>query len=217
MEYTKALARAVVIGGAKAIRTGGYEEIRAIRSTVSVPIIGFFKLELPDYSKVRVTPTFESARRIAQAGADLISMEATGRARPDGLSDEEMMRKIKQELGKPVIADISTFEEGVAAERAGADCVAMTLAGYTPQSKPAHYFDFELLQALVKQLKVPVIAEGHINTPEEAQLAITYGAFAVVVGSMIIRPQLITRRFVNAIQYLDSDSSPEIVSRRTKT
>lgn len=200
MDITLAMARAVVEGGAKAIRTGGTEEIRAISGSIDVPIIGFTKLDRPDYSEVRVTASFEDAKNIIAAGADIIAMEATGRPRQDGLSDIDMISKIKQELHVPVFADISTYEEGVAAAQAGADFVATSLAGYTPQSNHLKEYNFELLKALVKQLPVPVIAEGHIASPAEAQKAIACGAFAVVVGSMITRPHLITKRYVEEIK-----------------
>jgi len=48
-------------------------------------------------------------------------------------------------------------------------------------------------------VKVPVIAEGNVETPEMAAHCLALGAHAVVVGGAITRPQQITRRFVNAI------------------
>jgi N-acylglucosamine-6-phosphate 2-epimerase len=199
MDITVAMARAVIEGGAKAIRTGGCAEIKAISGSLDIPIIGFTKLHRPDYSEVRVTASFEDAKNIVEAGADMISMEATGRPRQDGLSDMEMIQKIKQELHVPVMADISTIDEGIAAAKAGADFVATSLAGYTPQSIRTDGYDFELLNALIKQIPVPVIAEGHISTPTEARQALSYGAFAVVVGTAITRPHLITKKFVSEI------------------
>jgi N-acylglucosamine-6-phosphate 2-epimerase len=41
-----------------------------------------------------------------------------------------------------------------------------------------------------------VIAEGRIRTPAEARAALDAGAFAVVVGGAITRPQSITATFV---------------------
>lgn len=199
LEMTIGMARAVVVGGAKAIRTGGIPEIKAIRASMNIPIIGFTKLSRPNYSEVRVTATFADAQKIVEAGADMISLEATGRPRPDGLSDGEMIQKIKKELGVPVIADISIYEEGIAAAEAGADFIATSLAGYTPQSIHTDGYNFELLSALVKNLSVPVIAEGHIQSPADARRALVCGAFAVVVGTAITRPHLITKKFVDEI------------------
>jgi len=199
LEMTLAMARAVVMGGAKAIRTGGIPEIAAIRASMEIPIIGFTKLVRPDYSEVRVTASFTDAQKIVEAGANMISLEATGRPRPDGLSDREMIQKIKRELRVPVMADISTYEEGIAAAKAGADFIATSLVGYTPQSIRTEGYNFELLSALVKQLSVPVIAEGHIQSPADARRALSCGAFAVVVGTAITRPHLITKKFVDEI------------------
>ena len=55
--------------------------------------------------------------------------------------------------------------------------------------------DFELLKKLVKNLDCPVILEGRIWEPFEADKAFELGAHSVVIGSAITRPQLITKRF----------------------
>ena len=206
---TVAIARAVAASGAAGIRTGGVQEIQAIRKEIDLPIIGFDKMEWPDYSVVRVTPSFESAKRIIEAGADILAMEATGRMRTSGISDEDLIKKIHQELGVPVVADISTLDEGLAAAKAGADLVATTLAGYTPQSKKSSVFDFELLHDLIQHSPVPVIAEGHISSPEIAAQAIQMGAFAVVVGSAITRPHKITKAYVKHIQSVSDHARSE--------
>jgi N-acylglucosamine-6-phosphate 2-epimerase len=39
-------------------------------------------------------------------------------------------------------------------------------------------------------------------TPDDARLALVYGALAVVVGGAITRPQLITARFVEQLRDL---------------
>ena len=58
------------------------------------------------------------------------------------------------------------------AEKLGFDCVSTTLSGYTPYSKQSNSVDFELLEELVKTVKIPVICEGRINTPEELKKAL---------------------------------------------
>ena len=40
--------------------------------------------------------------------------------------------------------------------------------------------------------------EGHTDRPEQVTKALEIGAYAVVVGSIITRPQLITARYVAA-------------------
>ena len=57
--------------------------------------------------------------------------------------------------------------------------------------------DFELLKKIVKEFKIPVILEGRIWEVSQIKKAFELGAFAVVVGSAVTRPQLITKRFIN--------------------
>jgi N-acylglucosamine-6-phosphate 2-epimerase len=102
-------------------------------------------------------------------------------------------------MGAAVMADISTLEEGLAAESLGVDFIGTTLAGYTPYSTQQEGPDFELLEQLFAKVSVPVVAEGRIWTPEEAAKALACGATYVVVGSAITRPQLITERYVKAL------------------
>jgi putative N-acetylmannosamine-6-phosphate epimerase len=54
------------------------------------------------------------------------------------------------------------------------------------------------MERLMRQVKVPVVVEGHITSPGEARKAFELGAWAVVVGSAITRPETITARFVAA-------------------
>ncbi|HEY9900623.1 MAG TPA: N-acetylmannosamine-6-phosphate 2-epimerase [Pantanalinema sp.] len=190
-----AMARAAAQSGAVAIRAEGPSDIKAIRAAVDLPIVGLYKIRKPEW-EVYITPTFESAKEVAEAGADLIAIDATTEVRPDGLSLEETIRRIKKELGRPVFADVSTLEEGLRAEALGADVVGTTLSGYTPQSPRQDGPDWRLLGDLTRRLAIPVIMEGRIWEPAEARQAIERGAWAVVVGSAITRPQLITDRFL---------------------
>ena len=76
------------------------------------------------------------------------------------------------------------------------------MVGYTPQSKhlKIEANDFEIIREIVSKAKHRVIAEGNINTPEKARRVIELGAFSVVVGSIITRPQLITKNFADALR-----------------
>ena len=60
--------------------------------------------------------------------------------------------------------------------------------------------DFKILRQILEKAVHPVIAEGNINTPEKARRVIDLGAFSVVVGSIITRPQVITKNFVQALE-----------------
>ena len=77
------------------------------------------------------------------------------------------------------------------------------MVGYTKQSKGDRIEadDFEILRKIVSQTKHKVIAEGNINTPEKARRVIELGAYSVVVGSIITRPQLITKSFVDKLKF----------------
>ena len=184
-------------GGAVGIRANGEADIRAIRKAVTLPIIGIDK---DGDIGVYITPTYNHARRVVEAGADIVALDATKRSRPDGSNVVELIGRIHADLDRPVMADVSTLEEALDAEAAGADFVAPTLAGYTPYSRQLTGPDFELLRTMVASVKIPVIAEGRIMTPDDAWLALAYGALAVVVGGAITRPQLITARFVERLR-----------------
>jgi len=193
-----AMAVAAAEGGAVGIRANGPEDIRAIRQAVGLPIIGIFKVDLAEY-ELRITPRLPDALRVAQAGADIIALDATARPRPDFDSLADFILAVRGQTGCPVMADISTFEEGVAAAQAGADLVGTTLAGYTPYSRQEAGPDLALVERLAGELDLPVIAEGKIATPAQARQALDLGAFAVVVGGAISRPQWITRQFVQTM------------------
>lgn len=194
------MAAAAEAGGAVAIRANGPDHVAAIRSAVRLPIIGIYKQDLPGYG-IRITPSLQAAQAVVEAGADLVALDATVRGPQEGrLSAAELIRQVKSTLNVPVMADISTFEEGVAAAQAGADIVATTLSGYTAYSPARKTPDFDLLARLVQALNVPVIAEGRISTPDDARRIIELGGYAVVVGSMITRPRWIVEQYVAALQ-----------------
>jgi len=204
-EHIVALALTVINGGADALRLEGVENIRAVRAVTDIPIVGITKTDgltaEERLETVFITPTYEDARKVAEAGADIIALDATGRPRPDGLTLEETIALIHRELDKPVWADVATLEEGTVAFSAGSDIVSTTLFGYTSYclADEAGGPGFDLLKALVEAVTVPVILEGRVWHTGDVERAIEYGAYAVVVGSAITRPHLITRRFRQAL------------------
>ncbi|MBU4199342.1 MAG: N-acetylmannosamine-6-phosphate 2-epimerase [Kiritimatiellae bacterium] len=193
--FMSAMAKAAVQGGAAAIRANGAEDIRAIRKMVKVPIIGINKMPASD-TVPYITPDFAMAKEIYEAGADIIALDATLRKRLDGASAASLIKRIKKELGVPVMADISTYEEGMCAVESGADMVATTLSGYTEYSPKSREPDMELVKQLAGSAGVPVIAEGRYTTPAQVKIAFEYGAYAVVVGKVITNPEFITRYFI---------------------
>jgi N-acylglucosamine-6-phosphate 2-epimerase len=198
--YMSAMARAAEAGGAKGIRANGVEDIAAIRAATSLPILGICKV-WDDRFPVYITPDFESASRIAQAGADIIGLDATPRMR-NGETVERLIGRIRNELGREVFADISTIEEGRAAHAFGATYVATTLSGYTEETaaRKSEGPDLDLISALVAEVPLPVVAEGRFDTPDLVAAAFERGVHAVVVGTAITNPCEITRRFVQATQ-----------------
>lgn len=179
-----AIAKASVNQGAVGVRIDTPAHISAVRQRVQVPIVGLWKQQLPGYD-VYITPQFHHAAAIAEAGADIIAIDATLRDRPQGETVATLIERIHQELDKPVMADADTFESAIAAAAAGADLVATTLYGYTARTNHLKPPGFELLTQLVKNLDVPIICEGGIASPEMARHAIDLGAYAVVVGTAI--------------------------------
>jgi len=198
-ELMARMAKCAFLGGAVGIRANSPPDIRAIRQNVNLPIIGIYKIKTPGFD-VYITPDFKAAEKIAQAGADVIALDATARNRSGGETLEYLIKRIRDKLELPVMADCSTLEEGIQAQKLGADAVATTLAGYTSYSKSTPGPDLELIKLLAQNLSVPVVGEGRYFDPKDVASALNCGAHCVVVGTAITRPQDITARFANAIK-----------------
>ncbi len=190
-----AMARAAVAGGAVGLRINGEDDIREVRRAVDVPIIGIRKVSTSE-SPVYITPTFADAQTVVEAGADIIALDATSRPRQGGERLDELIYRIKKVLGRPVMADVATVEEGVRAAELGAGLVATTLSGYTGAGPAPDDPDLELVRRLVAAQRVPVVAEGRYHTPAQVREALRAGAFAVVVGRAITDPLMLTKAFV---------------------
>ena len=194
-EIIAAIAQACVNQGAKGVRIDTPAHIQAVRKRLpDTPIIGLWK-QTDLASEVYITPRFQDAVAIAQAGADIIAIDATNRKRPQAETLSDLIRKIQQELGKPVMADIDTVANGLAAAELGADLVATTLYGYTAATQHLSPPGYDLLKELKAKLEIPVICEGGIASPNMAQQALELGAFAVVVGTAITGIDLQTQAF----------------------
>ena len=184
--------------GAAGIRCNSERDIREIRAAVELPLIGLIKQRYEGYFPY-ITPTLKEVEAVVRAGADIVAVDATASMHPGGLRADEFIRQIKEKYDILVMADISTEEEAQAALRAGADLVGTTMAGYTPYTVAGDGPDFELLQRLVRCLACPVVGEGRVHTPAQAKRALQLGAFAVVVGGAITRPQEIAQRFIKEV------------------
>lgn len=191
------MAKASLEGGAFALRAEGVTSVRQMKHFFDCPIIGLYK-KVYDSSDVYITPTVKEVESIAIAGAEIIATDATLRKRPFDENLKDVLDKIHS-FGLISMADISTFEEAINAEKLGFDMVGTTLSGYTPYSTQSKEPDFELLSKITSTLKIPVIMEGKIWEPHQVKESFDRGAYAVVVGSAITRPQLIAQRFSEAI------------------
>ena len=192
------MALAAKIGGAAGIRAQSKEDINEIMKVVDLPVIGIVKREYVD-SEIYITPTKKEIDELLTTNCQMIALDATNRIRPNDEKIEDLVHYI-HENGRLAMADCSTLEECLAAEKIGFDCVSTTLCGYTSYSTNIPGCNFELLKELVRVCKVPVIAEGKINTPEDLKEAFKLGIYSAVVGGAITRPQDITKRFTAVLK-----------------
>ncbi len=194
-----AMMQSVVKGGAGALRVAGARDVKNAKKLFDIPVIGLTKPNIiPENWQeiVYITPTQKEVIELIEAGADIIAFDGTMRKRPENAKLEDLIKYIK--LNKRIsMADISTLEEGQNAEKLGANILSTTLSGYTQFSQNrGEEPDFELLEQLVKNTKLPIVLEGRIWEPWQVEKAFELGAHCVVIGSAITRPQLITKRFV---------------------
>lgn len=194
------MAKAAKEGGAIAIRAQGIDDINEIKKVTNLPVIGIIKENYKD-SDIYITPTKKEVDALLSTSCEMIALDATKRQRPNKESLKELIDYI-HENKVLVMADISTYDEAIEAENLGADCVSTTLSGYTNYSRQEDGVDLELIENLSKDLNIPVIGEGKINTPEDLKMAFEKGAYSCVVGGAITRPQQITKRFTDEIQDL---------------
>lgn len=193
------MARAAKEAGAAAIRTNSVRDVVAIKKETGLPVIGLIKIQYEGYEGY-ITPTMKEIDELVQAGADIIALDCTLRRRGDNLTVNEFIKAIKEKYPEIILmADISTYEEGMNAQEAGIDMVSSTLSGYTKYSPQLEGPDLELVRRLAKDLTIPLVGEGRIHTPEQAAAVLENGAFAVVVGGAITRPLEITKRFIDVI------------------
>lgn len=202
-ESLAVMAEAAEKGGAVAIRANGYLNVIAMKNRVTVPVIALNKLKDKTGATI-ITPNFESAKEVALAGADIIALDATFRKSEIKDDVQTLIARIHTELRLPVLADISTAEEAIYAEKAGADYVSTTLAGYT-QEKPyapeeKYLPDFEVIDKILRSgIKIPVIAEGRFWKASDVAQAMQMGCHGIVIGKAVTNPMAITEYFCQAV------------------
>ena len=196
------MARAAAEGGALGIRANTPEDIGEIKKNVDLPVIGIWKKDFPD-SKVYITPTMEEIDGLVETGTEIIALDATGDLRPGGKKLDDFYREIREKYPEQLLmADCSTVEEALHADALGFDFIGTTLVGYTEQSRNSRIEedDFRIIREILEKTSHPVVAEGNIDAPEKAKRVIELGCYCVVVGSIITRPQVITKRFAAVLE-----------------
>lgn len=199
-EIMAAFAVAAEEGGAAGIRATGVDNIAKIKERVTLPIIGINKQWI-DGCEVYITPTYESAEAILKVGVDIIALDATTRTRPNGETFVSIQKQIRSNYPEVcIMGEISTLQEAEELIKLAPDFISTTLSGYTKESAHITSVNLELIRKINEITDIPIIAEGRIQTAQEAVAALDAGAYAVVVGTSITRPEIITARYVKQIQ-----------------
>lgn len=200
------MARAAKMAGSKAIRTSSVRDVIDIKEETGLPVIGLIKRQYEN-SEVYITPTMKEVDELVEAKSDIIALDSTFSKREKDESINEFIKNIKTKYPDIILmADISTYEEGINAYKCGVDIVGTTMNGYTDQSKKENITNLELVQMLVKDIDIPVIAEGKIHYPNQAKEMLDAGAYCVVVGGAITRPLEIAQRFMEATKVMTSNA-----------
>ena len=190
------LAQAAELGGAGGFRINGADVVRALRPNTDKPIIGIVKDERDGFDNY-ITTSIEDIEALCAAGTDIVAIQATKGTRP-GPGFAELV-SAAHSRGVPVMADVATLDEAVAAVAEGADLVATTMVGFTPETRDAARPPLQLVRDLCARLSCPVIVEGGVWTPAHVADSFAAGAHAVVSGSAVTAPDIITRRLVAGI------------------
>lgn len=194
------MARAAKQAGAPMIRTSSIRDVVAIKEETGLPVIGLIKVQYDGFESY-ITPTMKEVDALVEAGSDIIAMDCTDQKRGDQRSISEYITQVRTKYPDAVLmADISTYEEGVNAWKLGMDLVGTTMSGYTAHSPKIDGPDYELVKALSATVDIPVIGEGRVHSPEQAVKMLDAGAYAVVVGGAITRPLEIAQRFIKAVE-----------------
>ena len=188
-------AKASIIGGAKGLRIEGFKNLKIIKKSLNLPVIGIKKRVSKSYPVI-ITLLLSDVEKLSELGAEIIAFDSTLRERPYSVGS--LISKIHS-CKRIAMADCSTIKDATNAIENGADILSTTLSGYTNEKLPPKNPDFKFLNQLIKKFKVPIIAEGRFNTPAYYKKAMKSGAHAVVVGTALNRIELVTKSFLDEI------------------
>ena len=126
------MAKAAQMAGCRCIRTSSVRDVAAIKQMTGLPVIGLIKRVYEGYASY-ITPTMREIDELTEADADIIALDCTLRARGDGTTVNEFLDQIRRKYPDIILmADISTYEEGINAWKCGVDIISTTMSGYTP-------------------------------------------------------------------------------------
>lgn len=203
------LAKAAVWGGARALRIEGVKNVRRVKTEFrDIPIIGLVKI-FRDDTPVFMTPSMSEVDELVSAGAEIIAVDGTDRLIDNHPADTIIPQVKKKYPDSLILADVRDENDAVKALTLGADLVAPTFYRFKKEAKSTEQADFKMFARMVKlcEGKGLCLMEGKIWTADEAIKALYYGAYAVVVGTAITRPHLITRHFVDQIEGFSGERS----------
>ncbi|MHB8177895.1 MAG: N-acetylmannosamine-6-phosphate 2-epimerase [Vulcanimicrobiaceae bacterium] len=190
-----ALASAAEQGGAAGLRMAGVENIVAARRRTKLPMIGLIKRRVEGFEPY-ITPTLADVAALLAVGVEVIAVDATARARPDGSSVAQIIAAICAG-GALAMADCARAEDGLCAYAAGAQILATTLCGYTPGTQGTALPAYGLLAEL-RELETFLICEGGLHGPQDVRRAMAAHADAVVVGTALTDISWRVREFAAA-------------------
>ena len=196
-------AKAAKEGGACGIRAL-CDDVDSIKDEVNLPVIGLVK-ECYDDSEIYITPTKAEVDRLLKTKCDVVCMDATLRSRPGGITLDELYAYARENAGgRELMADVSTIEEAMNADRLGFDYISTTMRGYTPYTKQYEIPDVDFVRECQEKVKrSKVIAEGGVFEVSHMEAISKVNPYAVVVGSAITRPKVITERLLGALKLED--------------
>ena len=196
-------AKAAKEGGATGIRAL-VDDVDSIKDEVNLPVIGLVK-EIYEDSEIYITPTKAEVDRLLATKCDVLCMDATLRSHPGGITLEELYAYARENAnGREIMADVSTIEEAINADKLGFDYISTTMRGYTPYTKEYEIPDVDFVKECKDKVKnAKVIAEGGVFEVSHMEAISKVNPYAVVVGSAITRPKVITERLLGALNLED--------------
>lgn len=194
-DYMQKMAMSALMGGAIGIRACWSQDVKSIRQLGSFPIVGINKIWAKEHEGIFITPTYESAVEIIEAGADIIALDCRHTTERPKEVLEQLLRKISENYPDiALMADCATYEECEFLDQNNlVDILSTTLSRENAEHERP---DVELVRKIKKNLSLPLNAEGRIWEQQDLIDVLEAGADMVTIGTAITRPQDITMRFV---------------------